>query len=235
MGDLALTIGCARYDTTRALLDGRIGFTGIDATMGTAATLPEIFERLVHGGYDAAEFGLTFYLRTLEAGAPFVALPVHRQRAAVRARRHPARAAAVPGLRACRVRLPPPHRDLPDHAHRGRLAGPPRRAPRAGPSDLPGLPRCEGGRSRLLPARQEALPGPDDGAVGDDRGRAQPRRVPGGLVALRGGPCCSAPDSPSDPLSPGHSGSVARRRSRKTVSRQVPWCWPMRSRTPSVR
>jgi hypothetical protein len=38
-----------------------------------------------------------------------------------------------------------------------------------------------------------------------------------------------------DPLSPGHSGSVARRRSRKTVSRQVPWCRPMRSRTPSVR
>ena len=73
-----LTIGCYRYDTTQALFDGTVG---LDAEMRTAATLPEIFERLIRGAeFDVAELGLTFHLRLLEAGSPFVALPVFPNR-----------------------------------------------------------------------------------------------------------------------------------------------------------
>jgi hypothetical protein len=81
MTDPALTIGCYRYDTTRSLFDGSVTAAGFDTTMRTAATLPEIFEGMIRGhDYDVAELGLTFYLRLLEAGSPFVALPVFPNR-----------------------------------------------------------------------------------------------------------------------------------------------------------
>lgn len=77
MTDPRLTIGCFTYDTTAALFDGGVEFDGVDVTMDTAATLPEIFARLVRDDeFDAGELGLTFYLRLLETGLPFVALPI---------------------------------------------------------------------------------------------------------------------------------------------------------------
>lgn len=73
---MPLRIGCYRYDTTLALFDG----TG-PATVETADTLPEIFDRLVRGdAFDVGELGLTFYLRLLEADLPFVALPIFPNR-----------------------------------------------------------------------------------------------------------------------------------------------------------
>ncbi|WNV86607.1 4,5-dihydroxyphthalate decarboxylase [Umezawaea sp. Da 62-37] len=81
MDDLALTIGCFRYDTTQALFDGTTSVQGVDTTVETAATLPDIFERVIRGsGLDIAELGLTFYLRLLEAGTPLIALPVFPNR-----------------------------------------------------------------------------------------------------------------------------------------------------------
>ncbi|OEV03374.1 4,5-dihydroxyphthalate decarboxylase [Streptomyces nanshensis] len=81
MTDVPLTIGCYEYDTTRALFDGSVRVEGADVTMRTAATLPEIFERLVRGDeFDVTELGLTFCLRLLETGLPFVALPVFPNR-----------------------------------------------------------------------------------------------------------------------------------------------------------
>lgn len=81
MTESALTIGCFEYDTTRPLFDGSITFDNIDATMETAATLPELFERLIREDeFDVAELGLTFYLRLLETGLPFVALPIFPNR-----------------------------------------------------------------------------------------------------------------------------------------------------------
>ncbi|MGW5714685.1 4,5-dihydroxyphthalate decarboxylase [Amycolatopsis sp. NPDC003865] len=72
---MTLTIGCYRYDTTRALFDRT------DVTVQTAATLPEIFERTVRDHeFDVAELGLTFYLRLLESGLPYVALPIFPNR-----------------------------------------------------------------------------------------------------------------------------------------------------------
>ncbi|MBT0768596.1 hypothetical protein KIH74_06640 [Kineosporia sp. J2-2] len=70
--DLRVVTG--RYDTTRALFDGRVRLD--HASVTTEPTLPDVFRRLVDGEADVAEFGLTFYLRSLDHGAPFVALPV---------------------------------------------------------------------------------------------------------------------------------------------------------------
>ena len=72
-----LQVGSFRYDTTEALFDGTVTVAGAGATrISTGRTLPEVFERLVSDpGVDASEFGLTFYLRSLEEGAPFVAVP----------------------------------------------------------------------------------------------------------------------------------------------------------------
>ena len=81
MSDLDLTIGLFRYDTTRALFDGSVTVDGAGATFASAATLPEIFQGLMQDHrYDVAELGLTFYLRSLEEGAPFAAIPAFPNR-----------------------------------------------------------------------------------------------------------------------------------------------------------
>lgn len=81
MSDPAVKIGCFRYDTTRALFDGSVTVAGAAPTIETAATLPEIFERMVRGReFDVAELGLTFYLRSLDHDAPFIAIPVFPNR-----------------------------------------------------------------------------------------------------------------------------------------------------------
>src|SRR3569833_600622 len=81
MTDPALTIGCFQYDTTQPLFDRSVSADGMDVTMKTGATLPEIFERLIRGDeFDVAELGLTFYLRLLETGLPYVALPIFPNR-----------------------------------------------------------------------------------------------------------------------------------------------------------
>ena len=81
MGINDLDIGVFRYDTTNALFDGSVTVDGAAVAMKTGATLPEIFERLISGGeFGAAELGMTFYLRTLELDAPFVAIPVFPNR-----------------------------------------------------------------------------------------------------------------------------------------------------------
>src|SRR3954463_2979251 len=81
MTDRTLKIGCFHYDTTRALFEGSLPVDSLDSTMDTAATLPEIFERLIRGNeFDVAELGLTFYLRLLESDPQFVALPIFPNR-----------------------------------------------------------------------------------------------------------------------------------------------------------
>jgi len=82
MTNLDLRIGSFRYDTTQALFDGSVVVDGVrSTTMSTAGTLPEIFERMVGGqDVDVSEFGLTFYLRTLDQGAPFLAMPAFPNR-----------------------------------------------------------------------------------------------------------------------------------------------------------
>lgn len=63
-------------DTTEALFDGSVTMQGArSTTMSTAATLPEIFERMVDGEVDVPEFGMTFLVRALDQGVPLVAMP----------------------------------------------------------------------------------------------------------------------------------------------------------------
>jgi 4,5-dihydroxyphthalate decarboxylase len=81
MSGQQINIGVFAYDTTRALFDGTVTFDGVDASMHTGATLPEIFRRMMRDrAFDVSELGLTFYLRTLDLDAPFVALPVFPNR-----------------------------------------------------------------------------------------------------------------------------------------------------------
>ncbi len=82
MDEVDLRVGAFRYDTTRALFDGSVAVDGVRSTrVSTAATVPEIFERMLRGGhYDVSELGLTFLLRALDQGAPLVAVPAFPNR-----------------------------------------------------------------------------------------------------------------------------------------------------------
>lgn len=69
-----MDIACLRSEPTEALFDGTVP---VDGTMQTAASLSEIFEGVIRDqAFDAAELGLTFYLRTVADGLPYVALPI---------------------------------------------------------------------------------------------------------------------------------------------------------------
>ncbi|WP_433220360.1 hypothetical protein ACQP00_17750 [Dactylosporangium sp. CS-047395] len=63
-----LRVITSRSDATEALFER--------PNVQTRPTLPDIFRALVDGEADVAEFGLTFYLRALDAGAPYTAIPV---------------------------------------------------------------------------------------------------------------------------------------------------------------
>lgn len=80
MSELALKVGAFGYDTTRALFDGSVTVDGFDATFSSRRTLPDVFKSLLDGTFDVSEFGMTFYLRSLEAGTPFVAIPAFPNR-----------------------------------------------------------------------------------------------------------------------------------------------------------
>ncbi|GGF49904.1 4,5-dihydroxyphthalate decarboxylase [Marmoricola endophyticus] len=86
MSDRTLRIGTFDYDTTHALLDGsvRLETDGLDGVGGTEVrtypTLPDVFEAFIDGETDVSELGLTFLLRAIEAGAPYVALPIFPNR-----------------------------------------------------------------------------------------------------------------------------------------------------------
>jgi hypothetical protein len=82
MADLKLTLACWTYDRSRALMDGSVKPDGIALQFESARQVGQIMERMVRDrAYDAAEIGLTYYLRTLElSGAPFIAIPVFPNR-----------------------------------------------------------------------------------------------------------------------------------------------------------
>jgi ABC-type nitrate/sulfonate/bicarbonate transport system substrate-binding protein len=82
MADLQLTLACWTYDRSRALMDGSAKPEGIALKTESAHQVGQIMERMVRDrAYDAAEIGLTYYLRTLElAGAPFIGIPVFPNR-----------------------------------------------------------------------------------------------------------------------------------------------------------
>ncbi|MEJ2866567.1 4,5-dihydroxyphthalate decarboxylase [Actinomycetospora sp. OC33-EN08] len=76
-----MRIGSFRYDTTEALFDGSVTVEGVDTTMMTGATLPDVFTQFVRGDTAVSEFGMTFLLRALDQGAPYVVIPAFPCRA----------------------------------------------------------------------------------------------------------------------------------------------------------
>ncbi|MDL5156784.1 4,5-dihydroxyphthalate decarboxylase [Actinomycetospora termitidis] len=73
---MSLRVGTMPYDTTDALLDGRVTFDGVPATVASAAIASDLFRRMVvDREFDVAELGLTVHLRLLDVDAPFVAIP----------------------------------------------------------------------------------------------------------------------------------------------------------------
>jgi 4,5-dihydroxyphthalate decarboxylase len=82
MADLKLSLACWTYDRSRALMDGSVKPEGIALAFESARQVGQIMERMVRDrAYDAAELGLTYYLRSLELmGAPFVAIPIFPNR-----------------------------------------------------------------------------------------------------------------------------------------------------------
>ena len=72
-----LRIGGYRYEHTEPLFDGRVSIEGVDAVFDSSPLLSDIFYKMVQGEYDAAEFGLTYLLRTFDTEeSPFLALPI---------------------------------------------------------------------------------------------------------------------------------------------------------------
>jgi ABC-type nitrate/sulfonate/bicarbonate transport system substrate-binding protein len=84
--DATLRIATYTYEHTAALFDGRVAIDGVDAALETAPLVTDIFRGMVEGRYDVAEFGLTYFLRCLDAAdadsatAPFLALPIFPNR-----------------------------------------------------------------------------------------------------------------------------------------------------------
>jgi hypothetical protein len=76
--NLKLKIAFWNYDRTRALVEGLVKIDGVDASFHSARIVTEIFEAMVRRRlYDVSELGMTYFLRTLEAGeSPFLAIPV---------------------------------------------------------------------------------------------------------------------------------------------------------------
>ena len=76
-----LRVGVYRYDQVRALFDGSVAIDGVDASFTSAPIVTEIFKGMIQGGeFDVAELGWTYYLRTLDLDAPFLALPIFPNR-----------------------------------------------------------------------------------------------------------------------------------------------------------
>jgi hypothetical protein len=73
-------IGVYQYEHTSALFDGTVTVAGEDARFESAPLVSDIFRRMIEGEFDIAELGLTYFLRTFDAGAPFLALPIFPNR-----------------------------------------------------------------------------------------------------------------------------------------------------------
>jgi len=81
MARLPITLACGDYDRTRALADGRVRVEGVDLTV-LALSPEETFFRMVRfEEFDVAELSLSTFVLTIQAGAPFVAIPVFPSRA----------------------------------------------------------------------------------------------------------------------------------------------------------
>lgn len=78
---MKLTIGLSNSARTRPLADGRVGIEGVDAEL-TLMGVQDLFNhQMVHHTFDACEFPIATYLRTLETPEkPYLAIPIFPSR-----------------------------------------------------------------------------------------------------------------------------------------------------------
>jgi 4,5-dihydroxyphthalate decarboxylase len=76
MGKLNLTLGCAQYDLTLPLQDGRVQPQGIDLNVLFLAYEDMFWRMLRNLEFDVAETSLSAYLMSLTQGPELVAIPV---------------------------------------------------------------------------------------------------------------------------------------------------------------
>lgn len=75
----ALKLATYRYEHTKALFDGRVAVEGFETHLETEGLTSDIFRNMIEGKYEAAEFGMTYFLRTWDRDE-FVALPIFPNR-----------------------------------------------------------------------------------------------------------------------------------------------------------
>src|ERR1700745_4000258 len=81
MSRLRLCLACLNYDSTRALMDGRIPVDGIDLTYLNLPVEETFFRMLRHHEFDVAEMSLSSYTLSLFADEPqFIAIPISPSR-----------------------------------------------------------------------------------------------------------------------------------------------------------
>jgi 4,5-dihydroxyphthalate decarboxylase len=81
MSNLRLSLACARYDRTQALLDGRVAVEGVDLTYLPLRPGETFWRQLNHSEFDASEMSLSSYtILCSEGDERFVALPVFPSR-----------------------------------------------------------------------------------------------------------------------------------------------------------
>ncbi len=78
---LRLTMACWDYDRTRALMEGRVAFDGIELTYLPLVVEETFFRMLRHREFDVAEMSLSSYTLSLFAEKPqFIAIPIFPSR-----------------------------------------------------------------------------------------------------------------------------------------------------------
>lgn len=81
MSVIPLTVGAFTYEHTQPLFDGRVTIDGVHAGLRTSTLISDLFHDMAAGSLDVCEFGLTYLLRTFDAGEPpFLALPIFPNR-----------------------------------------------------------------------------------------------------------------------------------------------------------
>jgi 4,5-dihydroxyphthalate decarboxylase len=81
MSKLKLTLACARYDRTQALIDGRVQPEGVDLTCLPLRPGETFWRMLNHGEFDVSEMSLSSYTILLSEGdTRFIAIPVFPSR-----------------------------------------------------------------------------------------------------------------------------------------------------------
>jgi 4,5-dihydroxyphthalate decarboxylase len=79
--NLRLTLACWDYDRTRAIMEDRIRFDGIDLTYLNLVVEEIFFRQMRHHEFDVSEMSLSSYLVSrFQVPAPFIAIPIFPSR-----------------------------------------------------------------------------------------------------------------------------------------------------------